>query len=66
MFTYTETIRLIRDGEKGVWRWGERRETVQSTMEVEEEGDYIPIAPLSPPEDSCIRWAAMRTILKGL
>ena len=50
MFTYTETIRLIRDGEKGVWRWGERRETVQSTMEVEEEGDYIPIATLSPSE----------------
>ena len=22
--TSTETIRLIRDGEKGVWRWGER------------------------------------------
>ena len=22
MFTYTETIRLIRDGEKVVWRWG--------------------------------------------
>ena len=38
--TSTETIRLIRDGEKGegVWRWGP------------EEGDYIPIATLSPPE----------------
>ena len=22
--TSTETIRLIRDGEKGVWRWGKR------------------------------------------
>ena len=35
-----QTIRLVRDGEKvgkGVWRWGE-------------EGDYIPIAILSPPE----------------
>ena len=35
----TETMRVIRDGEKGgkgVW-WGE-------------EGDYIPIATLSPPE----------------
>ena len=30
--TSTETVRLIRDGEKGV------------------EGDYIPIATLSPPE----------------
>ena len=30
--------RLIRDGEKGVWRWGER------------EIIYIPIATLSPPE----------------
>ena len=38
--TSSETIRLIRDGEKGgkgVCRWGE-------------EGDYIPIATLSPPE----------------
>ena len=37
---HTETIRLIRDGEKrgkGAWRW-------------EAEGDYIPIATLSPPE----------------
>ena len=39
----TETMRLIRDGEKGVWgegglwRWGE-------------EGDSIPIATLSAPE----------------
>ena len=23
-FTSTETVRLIRDREKGVWRWGER------------------------------------------
>ena len=36
--TATETIRLIRDGEKEVWRWGER------------ERDYIPIAIPSPPE----------------
>ena len=38
--TSTEAIGLVRDGEnwgKGVWRWGE-------------EGDYIPIATLSPPE----------------
>ena len=36
----TETVRLIRDGEKGggVWRWAER------------DGDYVPIATLSPPE----------------
>ena len=36
----TETIRIIRDGEKrgkGVWRWGE-------------EGDHIPIVTPSPPE----------------
>ena len=39
----TETIRLIRDGEKGGWGWG-------GGMEVGEEGDYIPIATLSPPE----------------
>ena len=35
-------MRLIRDGEKGVG-WG-------GGMEVGEEGDYIPIATLSPPE----------------
>ena len=35
-----ETTRLIRDGEKGEERG----------MEVGEEGDYIPIATLSPPE----------------
>ena len=34
----TETIRLIRDGEKGVG------------VEVVEEGENIPIATLSPPE----------------
>ena len=34
----TETIRLIRDGDK------------EGGMEVEKEGDYIPIATLSPPE----------------
>ena len=37
--TSTETIRLIRDGEKG-----------GGGMEVGEEGDYILIATLSPPE----------------
>ena len=36
----TETIRLIRDGEKG----GE------GGMEVRGEGDYLPVATLSPPE----------------
>ena len=36
----TETIRLIRDGENGS----------EEDMEVGEEGDYIPIATLSPPE----------------
>ena len=38
-FTSTETIRLIRDGEK---EWGE------GGMEVGGEGDYISIATLSP------------------
>ena len=36
--TSTETIWLIRDGEMG------------GGMEVREEGDYIPVATLSPPE----------------
>jgi len=35
----TETVWLIRDGEKG-----------EGVMEVGGEGDYIPIATLSPPE----------------
>ena len=35
-------MRLIRDGEKGVG--------VEGGMEVGEQGDYIPIATLSPPE----------------
>ena len=39
LITSTETIRLIRDGEKGV-----------GGMEVLEEGSYIAIATLSPPE----------------
>ena len=38
----TETVRLIGDGEKGVGGGG--------GMEVGEEGYYIPIATLSPPE----------------
>ena len=41
----TEDIRLIKDGEKRgkwVWRWEKR------------EGDYIPVATLSPPE-SCFK-----------
>ena len=32
-------------------------------MEVGGEGDYIPIATLSPPEWPALRWAAMRAIL---
>ena len=39
--TSTETVRLIRDREKGGGGGG---------MEVGAEGDYIPIATLSPPE----------------
>ena len=37
--TSTETMRLIKDGEKG-----------GRGVEAGEEGDYIPIATLSPPE----------------
>ena len=37
---HTETIRLIRDGEKGGG----------GGMEVGKDGDYIPNATLSPPE----------------
>ena len=40
--TKTRTIRLIRDGGRGDGGGG--------GMEVGEEGDYIPIAKLSPPE----------------
>jgi len=32
-------------------------------MEVGEEGEYIPIAALSPPEWPALRWAVMRAIL---
>ena len=38
-------MRLIRDGEKGG----------KGDMDVGEEGDYIPLATLSPPEWSCIQ-----------
>ena len=38
----TETMRLIRDGGGGGW--------VGGGIEVGGEGDYIPIATLSPPE----------------
>ena len=37
VLTCTETIRLIRDRKKGVWRWGG-------------EGDYVPVATLLPAE----------------
>ena len=55
----TETTRLIRDREKwgkGVWRWGKKeiiylREMLgKGVWRWREEGDYIPIATLSPPE----------------
>ena len=42
--TSAETTRLIRDGEKEVGCWRGRG------MEVGEEGDYILIPTLSPPE----------------
>ena len=52
-FTSTETIRLIRDGEKG------------GGMKVVEEGDYIPIATnaVTTRMTPALRWAAMRAIL---
>ena len=40
LITSTETVRLIRDGETGE----------EGVMEGGGEGDYIPIAALSPPE----------------
>ena len=53
--TSTETIRLIRDGEKGgrgLWRWGKKEMT------------DIPLATLSPPVMTpALRWAATRAIL---
>ena len=42
----TETTRLIRDGEKG----GKQGEGGEGDTEVGGEGDYIPVATLSPPE----------------
>ena len=51
--TFTETTRLIRDGEKG-----------GGAGMGGEEGDYIPIATPSPPEMTpALSWAAMRAIL---
>ena len=46
--TSTENIRLVRDGKKGVWRWGKREIII------------TPVATLSPPE---LRWAVMRAIV---
>ena len=50
----TETIRLIRDGEKGGGEGG---------MEVGEEGNYIPIATVTTRMIPALRWAAIRAIL---
>ena len=51
--TSTETVRLIRDGEKG-----------GGGMEVGRERDDIPIATLSPTRMTpALRWAAMRAVL---
>ena len=44
----TESMRLIRDGEKGMGGVGGGGG--EGGMKVEEEGDYIPNATLSPPE----------------
>ena len=35
----TETIRLIRDGEKGVWRWGER-EIIYLSLHCHHQNDF--------------------------
>ena len=35
----TETIRLIRDGEKGVWRWGER-ENIYILLHCHHQNDF--------------------------
>ena len=48
----TETIRLIRDGEKG-----------EGGMEVGGEGDYTPIATVTTRMTPALRWAVMRAIL---
>ena len=34
----TETIRLIRDGDKGVWRWG-KRETIYLSLHCHHQND---------------------------
>ena len=49
--TSTEAIWLIRDGDKWEGRGMEvgKREWEGRGMEVGEEGDYIPVATLSPP-----------------
>ena len=46
--TSTETIRRIRDGDKGAGGGGGGGG--EGGMEVGGEGDYIPIVTLSPPE----------------
>ena len=35
----TETIRLIRDGEKGVWRWG-KRESIYLSLHCHHQNDF--------------------------
>ena len=47
----TETMRHIRDGEKGVRRWGERKIT------------YTYHYTVTTRMTSALRWAAMRAIL---
>ena len=46
----TETLRLVRDGEKGVWRWGER-EIIYPSLHCRHR--------MTP----TLRWAAIRAIL---
>ena len=51
LVTSTETIRLIRDGEKGCGGGGGGGGGGgEEGMEVGGEGDHIPIATLSPPQ----------------
>ena len=48
----TEASRLIRDGEKGVWRWGKR-----------ERDYYIYHYTVTTRMIPALRWAAVRAIL---
>ena len=38
--TFTETTRLIRDREKGVWRWGEREIIIYLSIHCHHQNDF--------------------------